>query len=586
MIESQNQMKNTTNENMFNLDSRIRRTSPERIVMVEHEDCPLNVLETVAQFDTDPMVLYAVLNAVRSNDNVVKLIYENKNVDFATWLIEYNETESKKFINKVNKDHPMQKTFCSIPWVHAGTSANGTIRACCQMIFKDPLADTGLVKKDNGRLLNYNDKISEHRNATLWKTIRSDMLKGKRSSVCRLCWEEEDASERDIPSSRRNFANELFPDIMVKARDMTDEDGTISHDDFPIEWWDLRFGNKCNLKCRTCGPSNSDLWYKDYKSLQGIDDDTTINLTLDGEKADIITNKKGQLEIPHMKSWYDDSHLWNDINNNISDIKRIYFTGGEPTINHKHRELLENIIDAGYSKNISLEYNTNLAASNKSYFKLWKQFKDVSLGLSLDGMYSHFEYIRHPGKWNKTERILKEIDTAPGLDNLSGKVTFTCSVMNVFHLPDFMYWMKEQNYNRLHNEMYVHLVYGPEEYSIHNLPNRLKQEIDELYNRFISHIWKRWPDAKCNTHGMLWCEITEHALQQVLAQMWSKEPDSKFWNKFKETTVKLDKLRNEDWKESLPDLANAIERMNNAEQRKQRTKLADHSNKKSKPPKI
>ena len=42
-----------------------------------------------------------------------------------------------------------------------------------------------------------------------------------------------------------------------------------------------------------------------------------------------------------MKSWYEDSRLWSDINNNITDIKRIYFTGGEPTINHKHKELLE-----------------------------------------------------------------------------------------------------------------------------------------------------------------------------------------------------------------------------------------------------
>lgn len=585
MIESKNQMKNKTNENMFNLDSSIRRTAAERIAMVEHEDCPLNVLESVAQFDTDPMVLYAVLNTDGCNDVIEKLIYENSNIDidFAVWLKEFKELEASK-PKEVDISDPMHKTFCSIPWVHAGTSANGTIRACCQMIFKDPLADVGLVKKDNGRLLNYNDKISEHRNAKLWKTVRSDMLKGKRSSVCKLCWEEEDSSDTNIPSSRRAFANLSFPDVMAKARDMTDEDGTISHTDFPIEWWDLRFGNKCNLKCRTCGPSNSDLWYKDYKTMQNSDDNVVLNL--DGEKGEIITNKKGQLEIPHMKSWYEDSRLWSDIINNITDIKRIYFTGGEPTINHKHRELLENIVDAGHSKNVTLEYNTNAAASNKSYFELWKQFKEVSLGLSLDGMFSHFEYIRHPGKWTKTERILKEIDTAPGLANLNGKVTLTCSIMNVFHLPDFMYWMKEQNYTRLHNEIHVHLVYGPEEYSIHHLPDRLKQEIDELYNRFISHIWKRWPDARCTTHGMLWCEVTEHTLRQVLAQMWSKEPDSKIWNKFKETTVKLDKIRNEDWKESLPDLADAIERMNNAEQRKQRTKLADHSNKKPKTPKI
>ena len=593
-------MKDTTNsaslsDNMFNLDSRIVRTSDQRIEMVQHKDCPFNVLESVSQFDTDPTVLYAVLNADGYNDNIAKLIYKNKNVDFAAWLIEFKEAESKKLkdiglnnkVNKVNKDHPMQKTFCSIPWIHAGTNANGSIRACCQMIFKDPVADRGLVTKDDGNLLTYNDKISEHRNATLWKTVRSDMLAGKRSSVCKLCWEEEDASiGTNSATSRRTYANRSFPDTMSLAHDMTEEDGTIDPDNFPIAWWDLRFGNKCNLKCRTCGPSNSDLWYKDHKAIEEDNGKTQIIVDMDGEKAELITNKKGQLEIPIMKSWYEGSQLWSDINTNITDIKRIYFTGGEPTINHKHRELLENIVAAGHSLNVDLEYNTNLAASSKSYFKLWKKFKSVNQGFSLDGMFSHFEYIRHPGKWSKTERILKELDVTPGLDNLSGKVTLTCSVMNVFHLPDFMYWIKEQNYTRLNNEMHIHLVYGPEQYSIHHLPTRLKHDVDELYNRFISHIWKRWPDAKCTTHGMLWCEVTEGALRQVLAQMWSKEPDQKIWTRFKETTIKLDKLRNEDWKESLPDLADAIERMNDAEQRKQRTKLSDHSNKKVKPPKI
>ena len=584
------------NDKMFSLDAKLVRTPAERIEMIQHKDCPYHVLESVSQFDTDPTVLYALLNADGADDDIVKAIYENKNIDyglsefadhsnFDTWIIEFEK-------KSVDKDHPMRKTFCSIPWIHAGTSANGSIRACCQMIYKDPVANRGLVTKDDGNLLNYDDKISEHRNANLWKTLRSDMLAGKRSSACKLCWQEEDAGNNNGNSSRRNFANQLFPDIMTKAHDMTEEDGTIDPVDFPISWWDLRFGNKCNLKCRTCGPANSDLWYKDHKSMIEQERDERykggpeIIVDMDGEKAEIVTNEKGQLEIPHMKSWYEGSQLWSDINTNITDIERIYFTGGEPTINHKHKELLENIVAAGHSSNVNLEYNTNLAASSKKLFELWKQFKTVSLGFSLDGMFSHFEYIRHPGQWPKTERILTELDVTPGLDNLSGKVTLTCSIMNVFHLPDFMYWIQEQNYTRLDNEIHVHLVYGPEEYSIHHLPTRLKNDVDELYNRFISHIWMRWPDAKCTTHDMQWCKVTEETLRKVLAQMWSVEPNQQAWTKFKETTVRMDKLRKENWKESLPDLADSIERMYDAEQRKQRTKLSDHSNKKVKPPKI
>ena len=164
------------NKNMFNLDSSIRRTAAERIAMVEHEDCPLNVLESVAQFDTDPIVLNAVLNSERCNDDIEKLIYKNSNIDFAAWLKEFKILEASK-PKQVDKSHPMHKTFCSIPWIHAGTNANGTIRACCQMIFNDPLANVGLIKKDDGRLINYNDNISEHMSRQ--QRTQSDQNAGK-----------------------------------------------------------------------------------------------------------------------------------------------------------------------------------------------------------------------------------------------------------------------------------------------------------------------------------------------------------------------------------------------------------------------
>ena len=571
----------------FNLDPAIHRLPHQRVAMVTDADCPYRVLEIVAQYDQDSSVLLAVLSAALCDEHIEKLVAANRGLEDLASLEELKITnEESNHSSIVAVDDPMHKTFCSIPWVHAGTNANGSVRACCQMIFPDPLANTGLVTKEDGSLLTFDDKIAEHRNERLWKTVRSDMLKGKRSSVCKLCWNEEDASVGENASSKRIYANKLFPEAMENAVTKTKEDGTIDHNDFPIEWWDLRFGNKCNLKCRTCGPSNSDLWYKDHRDMKVEDGHGKITVDLDGEKAEIVTNKKGQLEIPHMKSWYEGSQLWMDINNNIADIKRIYFTGGEPTINHKHRELLENIISKGYAGEVDLEYNTNMAASSKSYFEIWKSFKSVHQGLSLDGMGSHFEYIRHPGKWTKTERLLKELDSAAGLDHLQANITLTCSVMNVFHIPDFMYWLKEQNFSKISNEMHVHLVYGPAPYSIQYMPERLKFEINEMYERFISHIWKRWPEDKCTTHDMLWCDITEQTLRQVLGQMWSVESNAEHWNNFKRLTTQLDKLRKEDWQESLPDLAAAIGRMNDAEQRKQRTKLSDYSNKKVIPPKI
>lgn len=553
-------------DSRFDLNPDIYRTPEQRIDMILDPDCPREVLETVATFDEDQDVLLSVLRSPIIDDDIVDIVKDRLG-DV------YNDLLESKLLREAD-----QSSFCTIPWIHAGTNANGSIRACCQMIYTDESSNVGLIEKDDGTLLNYNDKISKNRNAKFWKMLRSDMLQGKRPSACKLCFDEEDAVPHGM--SRRKYANKHFPDVVLNAYEKTKKDGKIKNKDFPIRWWDLRFGNKCNLKCRSCGPSNSDLWYKDYMEMaDSKKSDKPFTIDLDGERAEIITNSKGQVEIPHMKSWYEGSQLWTDITKNLKHIERLYFTGGEPTINHKHRELLEMIVEKGLAKNIELEYNSNMAASSKSFFDLWSQFKKVVIGMSLDGMDSHFEYIRNPGKWSKTERLLKELDTDPRLDNLEAKVTLTLSIMNVFHVPDFMYWIKEQNFKRLSNEMHIHLVFGPEQYCIQNLPTYLKKEVEDLYNRFITHIWKRWPIDTCTQHDMIWAGITETALKQALGQMWAKEQDPTKWEQFKRDTVRLDKIRKEDWKESLPDLAAAIGRMNDAEKRKQRTKLADLSKK-------
>jgi len=553
-------------DSRFDLNPDIYRTPEQRIDMILDPDCPREVLEIVATFDEDQDVLLSVLRSPIIDDDIIDIVKDRLGEV-------YNDLLESKLLREAD-----QSSFCTIPWIHAGTNANGSIRACCQMIYTDESSNVGLIEKDDGTLLNYNDKISRNRNAKFWKMLRSDMLKGKRPSACKLCFDEEDAVPYGM--SRRKYANKHFPDVVLNAYEKTKKDGKIKNKDFPIRWWDLRFGNKCNLKCRSCGPSNSDLWYKDYMEMvDSKKSDKPFTIDLDGEHAEIITNSKGQVEIPHMKSWYEGSQLWTDITKNLKYIERLYFTGGEPTINHKHRELLEMIVEKGLSKNIELEYNSNMAASSKSFFDLWAQFKKVVIGMSLDGMDSHFEYIRNPGKWSKTERLLKELDTDPRLDNLEAKVTLTLSIMNVFHVPDFMYWIKEQNFKRLSNEMHIHLVFGPEQYCIQNLPTYLKKEVEDLYNRFITHIWKRWPIDTCTQHDMIWAGITETALKQALGQMWAKEQDPNMWEKFKRDTIRLDKIRKEDWKESLPDLAAAIGRMNDAEKRKQRTKLADLSKK-------
>ena len=79
------------------------------------------------------------------------------------------------------------------------------------------------------------------------------------------------------------------------------------------------------------------------------------------------------------------------ISENIENID-YYFTGGEPTINQKHRELLDLIIERGVADRVTLEYNTNMAGIPSKVFEQWKHFKYVQIGMSIDGIYEHLTY--------------------------------------------------------------------------------------------------------------------------------------------------------------------------------------------------
>lgn len=543
----------------FDLD--IPRTLPERVEMVLHPDCPRDNVFIAATYDTEVDVILACLSAVTCDDEIREIVLDRVKD-------EPGIDEKLKAIALAK----FGKTYCPIPWTHASTTAIGTVRACCQMIYNDESSQFGLIKKANGKPLTSDDSITRNRNLPLWKELRSSMLKGEKHQACKLCWDEEDAGT----TSKRQWSDKIFPKMKELAFDKTKEDGTISNKQFPLQWWDLRFGNKCNLKCRTCNPSNSSLWYDDHMALEGTSK-TTINM--DGRDFDIV-EKNGRYDIPAMKEWYEDSRLWNDLIDNLDSVKRLYFTGGEPTVNDKHMELLEHIVEKGFAKDITLEYNSNIAASPEKFIDLWKEFKMVTIGISMDGIFEHFEYIRNPAKWKRAMRTIELLDTDIRLTNLKANFTVTVSVMNLFHLPDMITWIREQNFKRIMDDIHVHLVHYPEIYSICNLPTEMKEQATSLFEHYINWIHKRWPTSTCNTHFERWAITTERVLRSVLTQMNETEGDVAQWSKFLETTEKLDKLRNEDWRVSLPSLYKATEKMELINERAQRTALTDLGKKK------
>ena len=233
----------------------------------------------------------------------------------------------------------MKDTFCPIPWNFQAVRNNGDIRICCQA---NVTKNQGVIRHNDGTPYNARrDSLEDARNADLMKTVRKNMLKGVWSQECGRCQQEEEAGL----NSRRQYEQQNWPTFTIdKARAATDDDGNVS--DIPVTYYDLRFGNLCNLACRMCGPTDSHTWYEQWVDYHKTNDyiDTHGTVTLQrNEKGRLFTNDY---------DWHGSNVFWDSIEQNIPNIKHVYMAGGEPMMIERHYEFLQKCIDSGYAKKI------------------------------------------------------------------------------------------------------------------------------------------------------------------------------------------------------------------------------------------
>ncbi|MHA1817059.1 MAG: SPASM domain-containing protein, partial [Candidatus Heimdallarchaeaceae archaeon] len=143
----------------------------------------------------------------------------------------------------------ISETFCILPWIHVSVGIVGNHRLCCYQSQDKKDADSGDLKiKGNLKI----DKIplEDIWNSEMYREVRKRMIRGEPIGVCSKCYREE----RSGVTSYRNLANRQFSSNIPEIN----SDGMCSLDS--IRYLDIKFGNKCNLKCRMCyAPVSSSL---------------------------------------------------------------------------------------------------------------------------------------------------------------------------------------------------------------------------------------------------------------------------------------------------------------------------------------
>jgi len=276
----------------------------------------------------------------------------------------------------------MSEIFCPLPWLGYAIRNNGDIRVCCHA---NQGPTRGILLKNDASPFRYNDSIDETRNSEMLKDIRRTILSGKWHSECIRC-------EREFKSGlfSRNYNESVMWEPYLtedQAINLTDEDGAIDTSKIPLNYFDLRFGNICNLRCRMCYPTDSSGWYKEYEEVW----QTNIYTDTIG-KVKIIKDGKKFIAEGNPYDWYKEKTFWNELSKYKSQMSLLYIVGGEPMIVNEHFDFLEDI-DTEVAKHIQIEYNTNLTVIPKRAVAIWKKFKQIRFGVSIDGYGKINDYI-------------------------------------------------------------------------------------------------------------------------------------------------------------------------------------------------
>ena len=337
--------------------------------------------------------------------------------------------------------------------------------------------------------------------------LRNDMLSETKNPACDRCYEQE---ESGFFSGRRS-ANKHHGHHV----------GRVNDEKFEMTYWDIRFSNLCNLKCRSCGHIFSSQWYQDQAKLAGGD----------WKDRNTVLNYAGRTE----------TDMWEQLLTHIDYVEQIYFAGGEPLLMEEHYHILDELVRRRRF-DVRLIYNTNFTHTDlkgQSVFEYWRQFHSVAVGASLDAMGPRAEYIRKGTDWKTVESNRAEmIRTCPDVDFY---ISPTLSIMNADHLPDFHRTWVERGLIRP-QDLNVNILQDPVYYRIDIAPMEYKQQLKEKYIKHIDWL-KDYDHLGRATQGF------KSAVNFMFATDNTQLIDT-FWRK----TNELDDIRNERILDIIPEL--------------------------------
>lgn len=256
----------------------------------------------------------------------------------------------------------MHKNFCLNPFICTRQNAYDRISPCAfgPVEIQTQPTDTQAQRWMHPRMQELRDKF----------------LAGEQPSECKRCWDEEAAGGQSLRLRTAEYHPTAYQDLV--------ETGLWKNGPTEVV---IKTSNVCNLACRSCAGWDSSYYWPEGKHYQ--------------EQYGLAKNNFVQVR-PKM---YHLASNWTA--GNLQNVTKLNFFGGEPLLDKEHPGILQQIVDMGRAHEVTLFYSTNCQQpAGRNLVELWKRFKRIEIFFSVDGMGEQFEYLRWPGKWDRTQRVI------------------------------------------------------------------------------------------------------------------------------------------------------------------------------------
>lgn len=427
------------------------------------------------------------------------------------------------------------KTFCVYPWMHQVATPVGNVNFCC-------ISERTFVRHDDGRPVDLaTDSFEAAWNTNYMRDIRKKMLCGDPVKGCETCYEQEKIGKRSYRESHNEewYSRLGKSEIESRVEDSRKKDFVV---DKPPVYLDLRLGNLCNLKCRMCNPYNSVMIHKEWQEL----DQQTA-----GEYSNFWA--KYNMKVGTVSKWYESENFWSDVEKYIPHLKKVYMTGGEPTLIESNYRFLDLCREKGYANKIELFFNLNFTNMSDKFIEQLSHFKWTSINASIDGFGSTNEYIRGSSKWDICDKNINKL-LSKQISTIGFGFSPVIQIYNILNITSLLDYI-ESLIMKYNHDILIDFLYcfTPEFLDMESLPRAIKLEAKKKILEWAenSRLMRR------KSEKSFFIKNSVESLLTRLDQTLEHENSEKIRD-FMGYTNTLDQKRNQNFAQALPELARML----------------------------